>query len=114
MTQTVATDTNRVVFKGWLPAQEAADYLGVSREYVYRIKAIYDEGGAGIPGFMLGEVSRVLMFRQKDLDAYQRKHPELGKSRQQPDPDPEGDEEDGEAGDANGEGEPAEEPVPAH
>jgi hypothetical protein len=112
MTQTVTQDTNRVVFKGWLPAQEAADYLGVSREYVYRIKAIYDEGGAGIPGFMLGDSSRVLMFRIKDLDAYARKHPELGKSRNQPDPDPEADEEDKEAGESN-EDAPAPEPVSA-
>ena len=112
MTQTVSSDTNRVVFRGWLPAQEAADYLGVSREYVYRIKAIYDEGGAGIPGFMLGDSSRVLMFRVKDLDAYARKHPELGKSRNQPDPEPEADEENEEAGEENGK-EPAPEPVPA-
>jgi hypothetical protein len=107
VTQTVSADTNRVVFKGWLPAQEAADYLGVSREYVYRIKAIYDEGGAGIPGFMLGDLSRVLMFRQRDLDAYARKHPELGKSRNQPDPAP-GD--DDEAGNTNGD----DDPVAAH
>ena len=109
MTQTVSADTNRVVFKGWLPAQEAADYLGVSREYVYRIKAIYDEGGAGIPGFMLGDSSRVLMFRVKDLDAYKRKHPELGKSRQGDEPEPEADEEAGEEVDVT----PQEEPVPA-
>ena len=108
MVQSVSAETNRVVFKGWLPAQEAADYLGVSREYVYRIKAIYDDGGAGIPGFMLGDSSRVLMFRLKDLDAYARKHPELGKSRQQPDPEPDDDEE---AGDTNGDEEP--EPTPA-
>ena len=109
MTQTVTQDTNRVVFKGWLPAQEAADYLGVSREYVYRIKAIYDEGGAGIPGFMLGDSSRVLMFRIRDLDAYKRKHPELGKSRQESDPEPEGEDDEEEAGEEVDD----KEPVPA-
>ena len=82
MTQTVqAPDENRVVFKGWLPAQEAADYLNVSREYIYRLKAIYDEGGAGLPGFLLGDTSHLLMFRLTDLDAYKRSHPELGKAR---------------------------------
>lgn len=82
MTDTVqAPESNRVVFKGWLPAQEAADYLGVSREYVYRLKSIYEEGGAGIPGFYLGDTSHVLMFRQTDLDAYKRTHPELAKNR---------------------------------
>jgi hypothetical protein len=77
----VVPDENRVVFKGWLPAQEAADYLGVSREYIYRVKAIYDGGGAGVPGFMLGDASKVLMFRTADLKAYKAKHPELGKGR---------------------------------
>jgi excisionase family DNA binding protein len=72
---------SRVSFQGWLPAQEAADYLGVSREYVYRLKSIYDGGGVGIPGFMLGDKSRVLMFRVSDLDAYKRLHPDLGKHR---------------------------------
>lgn len=82
MTTSVATsDTNRVSFQGWLPAQEAADHLGVSREYIYRLKAIYDEGGAGVPGFMLGDKSHVLMFRITDLDAYARSHPDLGKGR---------------------------------
>ena len=82
MTTSVATaDTNRVSFQGWLPAQEAADHLGVSREYIYRLKAIYDEGGAGVPGFMLGDKSHVLMFRISDLDAYARSHPDLGKGR---------------------------------
>ena len=82
MTSSVATaDTNRVSFQGWLPAQEAADHLGVSREYIYRLKAIYDEGGAGVPGFMLGDKSHVLMFRISDLDAYARSHPDLGKGR---------------------------------
>lgn len=81
----VASPTsNRVSFKGWLPAQEAANHLGVSREYVYRLKAIYEEGGAGIPGFLLGDQSRVLMFRVADLDAYKRAHPDLGKGRQDP------------------------------
>jgi hypothetical protein len=70
-----------VSFQGWLPAQEAADHLGVSREYIYRLKSIYDNGGAGIPGFMLGEKSSVLMFRITDLDAYKRTHPDLGKNR---------------------------------
>lgn len=82
MTTSVASaEANRVSFQGWLPAQEAADHLGVSREYIYRLKAIYDEGGAGIPGFMLGEKSSVLMFRVTDLDAYARSHPDLGKGR---------------------------------
>jgi hypothetical protein len=79
---------NRVVFKGWLPAQEAADYLGVSREYIYRVKAIYDDGGAGVPGFMLGDASKVLMFRVTDLKAYLKKHPELGKGRKISDESP--------------------------
>lgn len=91
MTDTVisppAPTQNRVVFKGWLPAQEAADYLGVSREYIYRVKAIYDEGGAGVPGFMLGDASKVLMFRVSDLKAYLKKHPELGKGRKNADTD---------------------------
>jgi len=82
-------EANRVVFKGWLPAQEAADYLGVSREYIYRLKSIYEEGGAGIPGFMLGDSSHVLMFRQTDLDAYKRTHPELAKNRRTTGGDPE-------------------------
>lgn len=73
------TQANRVSFKGWLPAQEAADYLGISREYIYRLKNLYDEGAAGVPGFMLGEKSSVLMFRISDLDAYSRSHPDLGK-----------------------------------
>jgi len=81
MTSSVISPENRVVFKGWLPAQEAADYLGVSREYIYRVKAIYDDGGAGVPGFMLGDASKVLMFRISDLKAYKSKHPELGKGR---------------------------------
>jgi hypothetical protein len=82
MTTSVATsEVNRVSFQGWLPAQEAADHLGVSREYIYRLKSIYDNGGAGIPGFMLGEKSSVLMFRITDLDAYKRSHPDLGKGR---------------------------------
>lgn len=85
MTQSVASsDTNRVSFQGWLPAQEAADHLGVSREYIYRLKSIYDNGGAGIPGFMLGDKSSVLMFRISDLDAYKRSHPDLGKGRGDP------------------------------
>lgn len=73
------SQANRVSFKGWLPAQEAADYLGISREYIYRLKNLYDEGAAGVPGFMLGEKSSVLMFRVADLDAYARTHPDLGK-----------------------------------
>jgi excisionase family DNA binding protein len=85
MTQAVAPvkpeAPSRVSFMGWLPAQEAADYLGVSREYVYRLKSIYDGGGVGIPGFMLGDKSRVLMFRISDLDAYKKLHPDLGKHR---------------------------------
>src|SRR5262245_17555195 len=76
-----ASDTNRVSFQGWLPAQEAADHLGVSREYISRLKSIYDNGGAGIPGFMLGEKSSVLMFRITDLNAYKKSHPDLGKNR---------------------------------
>jgi hypothetical protein len=99
-----ASTENRVIFKGWLPAQEAADHLGVSREYVYRLKSIYDGGGAGIPGFMLGDSSRVLMFRVSDLNAYRRGHPELGKSRQ-PDPD--------DADDADEAGDEEPEPVPS-
>jgi hypothetical protein len=74
-------EQSRVVFKGWLPAQEAADYMGVSREYVYRMKALYDEGGPGIPGFLLGDSSHLIMFRTRDLDAYMRTHPDLGKRR---------------------------------
>jgi len=70
-----------VSFTGWLPAQEAADHLGVSREYIYRLKSIYDNGGAGIPGFTLGDKSSVLMFRVTDLDAYKAGHPDLGKNR---------------------------------
>jgi hypothetical protein len=89
-----APTENRVIFKGWLPAQEAADYLGVSREYIYRVKAIYDEGGAGVPGFMLGDASKVLMFRTTDLKAYLSKHPELGKNRKSPEPEPAEDAED--------------------
>jgi hypothetical protein len=86
MTTSVASpDKNRVSFAGWLPAQEAADHLGVSREYIYRLKAIYDEGGAGVPGFMLGDKSHVLMFRVTDLDAYARSHPDLGKGRSKTD-----------------------------
>lgn len=82
MTQAVQENMeNRVTFKGWLPAQEAADYLGVSREYIYRLKFIYEEGGAGIPGFLLGDTSHVLMFRLSDLDAYKRTHPDLGQNR---------------------------------
>lgn len=81
MATDTAENTNRVSFQGWLPAQEAADHLGVSREYIYRLKSIYDNGGAGIPGFMLGEKSSVLMFRITDLDAYKRTHPDLGKNR---------------------------------
>lgn len=85
MVQSVASsDANRVSFQGWLPAQEAADHMGVSREYIYRLKSIYDQGGAGIPGFMLGEKSSVLMFRITDLDAYKKSHPDLGKSRNEP------------------------------
>jgi hypothetical protein len=80
-TSTEELSANRVVFRGWLPAQEAADRLGVSREYIYRLKAIYDEGGAGIPGFLLGEEAHVLMFRISDLDAYARAHPDLSKPR---------------------------------
>jgi hypothetical protein len=80
-TSVVPADKNRVSFQGWLPAQEAADHLGVSREYIYRLKAIYDEGGAGVPGFMLGDKSHVLMFRVTDLNAYARSHPDLGKGR---------------------------------
>lgn len=74
-------EENRVVFKGWLPAQEAADYLGVSAAYIYRLKSIYDEGGTGLPGFMLGDSSHVLMFRQSDLDTYRKTHPDLAKNR---------------------------------
>jgi hypothetical protein len=81
MPDTSVSDMNRVSFQGWLPAQEAADHLGVSREYIYRLKSIYDNGGSGIPGFMLGEKSSVLMFRVTDLDAYKRTHPDLGKNR---------------------------------
>ena len=97
-----APSENRVVFKGWLPAQEAAEYLGVSREYIYRVKAIYDEGGAGVPGFMLGDASKVLMFRVSDLKAYLKKHPELGKGRKNADPDPQDDaDQDDSSGDAS-------------
>ena len=105
MTSSVAPDTNRVVFKGWLPAQEAADFMGVSREYVYRLKSIYDEGGAGIPGFMLGDSSRVLMFRESDLRAYMKAHPDLAKNRSGRSSEP------GEEDDDDDEGDEAEEPV---
>lgn len=81
MPAVATSERNRVTFQGWLPAQEAADHLGVSREYIYRLKAIYESGGIGIPGFMLGDRSRLLMFRISDLDAYKATHPDLGKSR---------------------------------
>lgn len=74
-------EPSRVVFKGWLPAQEAADYMGVSREYVYRMKALYDQGGPGIPGYLLGDSGHLIMFRIRDLDAYVRSHPDLGRRR---------------------------------
>lgn len=74
-------ELSRVVFKGWLPAQEAADYLGVSREYVYRMKALYDQGGPGIPGYLLGDTGHLIMFRVRDLDAYAKAHPDLGRRR---------------------------------
>jgi len=93
-------EENRVTFKGWMPAQEAADYLGVSREYIYRLKFMYEEGGVGLPGFLLGDSSRVLMFRTTDLETYKKTHPELGKSRRsRQDPDPAGDEDNDEAED---------------
>jgi hypothetical protein len=105
---------NRVVFKGWLPAQEAADYLGVSREYIYRVKAIYDGGGAGVPGFMLGDASKVLMFRVSDLKAYKDKHPELGQGRKTPDPAPDDeDEADDDAGEEDADDTPDPEPASA-
>jgi hypothetical protein len=74
-------ELSRVVFKGWLPAQEAADYMGVSREYVYRMKALYDQNGPGIPGYLLGDSGHLIMFRIRDLDAYVRAHPDLGRRR---------------------------------
>jgi len=83
----MAPDENKIRIKGWLTAEEAADYLGVGRDYIYRLKSVYDAGGAGVPGFRLGESRRILMFRQGDLDAYRATHPNLGKMRN---PDPEG------------------------
>lgn len=85
-------DTNVVRFKDWFTAQEAADYLGVARDYIYRLKAIWDEGGAGVPGFRLGDSGQVLMFRLDDLDTYKRQHPNLGRSRRGPDDESEDDE----------------------
>lgn len=101
----IAQNENKVRFRGWLTAEEAADYLGVGRDYVYRLKSVYDAGGSGVPGFRLGDSGRILMFRIADLDAYRKTHPNLGKLRN-PDPDepePEGGEE---------EPEPAPEPEP--
>lgn len=72
---------NKVRFRGWLTAEEAADYLGVGRDYVYRLKSVYDAGGSGVPGFRLGDSGRILMFRIADLDAYRKTHPNLGKLR---------------------------------
>jgi hypothetical protein len=72
---------NKIRVKGWLTAEEAADYLGVGRDYIYRLKSVYDAGGAGVPGFRLGESRRILMFRIDDLDAYRDSHPNLGKMR---------------------------------
>lgn len=94
---------NKVRFRGWLTAEEAADYLSVGRDYIYRLKSVYDAGGAGVPGFRLGDSGRILMFRIVDLDAYRKTHPNLGKMRAQ-DPD---------EGPAEGEqdSEPAPEPV---
>lgn len=72
---------NKVRFRGWLTAEEAADYLGVGRDYIYRLKSVYDAGGSGVPGFRLGDSGRILMFRVADLDAYRKTHPNLGKLR---------------------------------
>lgn len=72
---------NTVRFKGWMTAEEAADYLGVGRDYIYRLKGVYEAGGQGLPGFRLGDSGRALMFRIADLDAYKKSHPNLGKLR---------------------------------
>lgn len=85
---------NKVRFRGWMTAEEAADYLGVGRDYIYRLKSVYDAGGSGVPGFRLGDSGRILMFRIADLDAYRRGHPNLGRSRatvsdEDSDPEPE-------------------------
>jgi hypothetical protein len=79
VTETRAENTVR--FKGWMTAEEAADYLSVGRDYIYRLKGVYEAGGQGIPGFRLGDSGRALMFRIADLDAYKRSHPNLGKLR---------------------------------
>lgn len=84
---------NVVRFKGWMVAEEAADYLGVGRDYIYRLKGVYEHGGAGIPGFRLGDSGRALMFRIADLDAYKSAHPNLGKLRAGTPDDPEDDDE---------------------
>jgi len=94
-------EENRVTFKGWMPAQEAADYLGVSREYIYRLKFMYEEGGVGLPGFLLGDSSRVLMFRTSDLETYKKTHPELGKSRRTRQSAGDEDNDDGDDGDTS-------------
>ena len=104
-----APTENKVRFRGWMTAEEAADYLGVGRDYIYRLKSVYDAGGAGVPGFRLGDSGRILMFRMADLDAYRKTHPNLGKLRSTPDDDPaeEGDDEAETEDAAEGEPEPA-------
>lgn len=87
---TAERSENTVSFRGWMTAEEAADYLGVGRDYIYRLKGVYEAGGQGIPGFRLGTSGRALMFRIVDLEAYKKSHPNLGKQRATPEDEPEG------------------------
>lgn len=87
---TAERSENTVSFRGWMTAEEAADFLGVGRDYIYRLKGVYEAGGQGIPGFRLGTSGRALMFRIVDLEAYKKSHPNLGKQRATPEDDPEG------------------------
>jgi hypothetical protein len=109
----LASAENRVRFRGWVTAEEAAELLGVGRDYIYRLKSVYDEGGSGVPGFRLGDSGRILMFRTADLEAYRKTHPNLGKLRASESPEPEEEEEEEEEESAEDDETPEPEPAQA-
>lgn len=51
----------------WFTVEEVADYLGVSKDYVYRAT------GHGLPAYRIGP--KILRFDREEVDAWVRREP---------------------------------------